>query len=254
MRNQSWWHHVTHAVTHWAATQWARGLKVVAVAATTISGLAGLAALALSVAGIAFPPLEAAAALLETVSLVSAGVGAIAETALAATGKASWSMAALDVVTLLPAGSALVRASTLTRRAAAMKQFEAVDDAARRQKLRAYADGFRPPSETGPKTVAAMQSTSGRVYLGRSGFRSKLHPDIRNALDEVLPSARQGFHGRCAEIDCVNQALRSGDDPTGSVISTARVRGMSSAQHGTPIDPCPSCAHVLDVLGGTYQP
>jgi hypothetical protein len=62
----------------------------------------------LSVAGIFFPPLEAAAAVLETISLVSSFIAASADTVLAATGKGSWTAVGLDALTLLPMGLAKV--------------------------------------------------------------------------------------------------------------------------------------------------
>jgi hypothetical protein len=108
IRNASWMHHFTHAVGHWASTQWAGALRELSKVASVVSVLAGLSALVLSVAGIFFPPLEAAAAVLETISLVSAFVAASADTMLAATGKGSWTAVGLDALTLLPTGLAKV--------------------------------------------------------------------------------------------------------------------------------------------------
>jgi len=110
IRNQPWWRHAAGAVAHWASSTWATSLRLVSKVATTVSALAGLAALVVSVAGIFFPPLEAAAAVLETISLVSGIAGTIADTALAATGRASWTAVGFDALGLAPwAGSKLVR-------------------------------------------------------------------------------------------------------------------------------------------------
>jgi hypothetical protein len=108
IRNASWMHHFTHAVGHWASTQWAGALRELSKAASVVSVLAGLGALVLSVAGIFFPPLEAAAAVLEAISLVSAFIAGSADTVLAATGKGSWTAVGLDALTLLPTGLAKV--------------------------------------------------------------------------------------------------------------------------------------------------
>ena len=62
IHNQSWFHHVTHSVGHWASTHWTATLREVSKIGTIVSALAGAAALILAVAGVAFPPLEAAAA------------------------------------------------------------------------------------------------------------------------------------------------------------------------------------------------
>lgn len=104
IHNHSWFHHVTHSVGHWASTHWASTLREVSKIGTIVSALAGAAALILAVAGVAFPPLEAAAAALETVSLVSAVAAGMADTALAATGKASWTSVGVDALSLTPAG------------------------------------------------------------------------------------------------------------------------------------------------------
>ncbi|MGH8891250.1 MAG: putative T7SS-secreted protein [Acidothermaceae bacterium] len=69
IRNQSWWHHVTHAVTHWAATMWRAALSQLTAVAGEISLLASIAVVVLAIGGLFFPPLEAAAALAETISL-----------------------------------------------------------------------------------------------------------------------------------------------------------------------------------------
>ena len=104
IHNQSWFHHVTHSVAHWASTQWTATLREVSKIGTIVSALAGAAALILAVAGVAFPPLEAAAAALETVSLVSAVAAGMADTALAATGKGSWTSVGVDALSFAPAG------------------------------------------------------------------------------------------------------------------------------------------------------
>jgi hypothetical protein len=104
IRNASWMHRVTHSVGHWASTHWAAALHEVAKVANVVSALAGLAALVLAVAGVLFPPLEIAAAVLETVSLVSAAVAGMADTALAVTGRGSWKSVGIDAIGLAPAG------------------------------------------------------------------------------------------------------------------------------------------------------
>jgi hypothetical protein len=104
IHNQSWFHHVTHSVSHWASTHWTATLREVSKIGTVVSALAGAAALVLAVAGVMFPPLEAAAAALETVSLVSAVAAGMADTALAATGKSSWTAVGVDALALAPAG------------------------------------------------------------------------------------------------------------------------------------------------------
>lgn len=104
IHNQSWFHHVTHSASHWASTHWTATLREVSKIGTIVSAMAGAAALILAVAGVVFPPLEAAAAALETVSLVSAVAAGMADTALAATGKGSWTSVGVDALSFAPAG------------------------------------------------------------------------------------------------------------------------------------------------------
>ena len=122
IHNRPWWRHVASAACHWAATQWATALRTLSRLAATISALAGIAALALSIAGIFFPPLEIAAATLESISAATTVLATLAGTALAMTGKGSWLAVGIDALSFLPAGAsklvgnAAPRLRTLLRR------------------------------------------------------------------------------------------------------------------------------------------
>ena len=100
--NKHWWQHALSNAGHWAGTAWSTSLRLISTTATTISAIAGIAALVVAVVGIICPPLEAVAAVLETVSLVSGAIGAGADLALAATGKGSWTTLAWDTLALGP--------------------------------------------------------------------------------------------------------------------------------------------------------
>ncbi len=141
IHNQSWFHHVTHSVGHWASTHWTATLREVSKIGTVVSALAGAAALILAVAGVAFPPLEAAAAALETVSLVSAVAAGMADTALAATGKASWTAVGVDALTLAPAGlgKLVTKAAPMLRESRLIKPSTVVHASERRSPRRGEA-------------------------------------------------------------------------------------------------------------------
>jgi hypothetical protein len=112
------------------------------------------------------------------------------------------------------------------------------------------ADSYpRPPGVGDARTVAVLDTPSGRSYPGRNGFPGQPHPSVQEALDAVPSGVRPPFHGQCAEIHCITQALDAGDDVAGGTIATARVRGPNSPAHGTSIPPCPSCQLVLDKFG-----
>jgi len=178
IHNQSWLHHVTHEVGHWASTHWTAALREVSKAATVVSALAGVAALILAVAGVLFPPLEAAAAVLETVSLVSAVVAGAADTALAASGKGSWSAVGVDALTLAPAGvgkvvtkaAPLLRESRLIKPSTVVHASEGVDPDA--VKLRSLTTLGHPPDATGDLRVINCKARRGSDW----GF-SPVHLD-----------------------------------------------------------------------------
>jgi len=98
-----------------------------------------------------------------------------------------------------------------------------------------------------------LKLQDGRSYPGSSGFTGPRNPVVEAALAAVPEDVRPPFHGYCAEIQCLSDALNAKENLTGSVVSTARVRGLNSQQHGTPIPPCPSCEVVLDKLGVGYK-
>jgi hypothetical protein len=178
IHNQSWFHHVTHSVGHWASTHWTATLREVSKIGTVVSALAGAAALILAVAGVAFPPLEAAAAALETVSLVSAVAAGMADTALAATGKASWSAVGIDALTLAPAGlgklvtkaAPLLRESRLIKPSTVVHASEGVHPDA--VKLRSLTTLGHPPDATGDLRVINCKPRRGSDW----GF-SPVHLD-----------------------------------------------------------------------------
>jgi len=154
IHNESWFHHVTHSIGHWASTHWTATLREVSKVGTIVSALAGAAALILAVAGIAFPPLEAAAALLESVSLVSAVAAGMADTALAATGKASWSSVGVDALSFAPAGlgKLVTKAAPLIREGRFLKPSTVVHASAMHPdeiKLRSLTTLGHPPGATG---------------------------------------------------------------------------------------------------------
>ncbi|MGH8889613.1 MAG: hypothetical protein ACRDV3_07590, partial [Acidothermaceae bacterium] len=106
--NKKWWQHALSDVGHWASTAWTESLRFVSKTATAISALAGIAALVVAVVGIFCPPLEAAAATLETISLVAASIATVADVALAATGKGSWTAVGWDALALSPSAASTV--------------------------------------------------------------------------------------------------------------------------------------------------
>lgn len=108
------------------------------------------------------------------------------------------------------------------------------------------------PEGRRPAYRGLPQTKSGGEYPGRRGFQGETTEPVQAALDTVPVELRPPFHGMCAEIDCFNQAIRAQDDVTDALIVTARVRGVNSPAHGTPIEPCASCSVVLPILRARY--
>jgi hypothetical protein len=104
--NKKWWQHAIAAVGHWASTAWTDSLRFISKTATVISALAGIAALVVAVVGIFFPPAEVVAAALESVALAAASIAAVADVALAVTGKGSWTTVGWDALSFAPTGAA----------------------------------------------------------------------------------------------------------------------------------------------------
>ena len=175
IHNQSWFHHVTHSVGHWASTHWTATLREVSKVGTIVSALAGAAALILAVAGVAFPPLEAAAAALETVSLVSAVAAGMVDTALAATGKGSWTSVGVDAISFAPAGlgKLVTKAAPLIRESRLIKPSTVVHASnGEAAKLRALTTLGHPPDATGELRLINCKPRRGSDW----GF-SNIHLD-----------------------------------------------------------------------------
>lgn len=103
--NKKWWQKAISTAAHWADVAWTNSLRFVSTYAAQISAVTGLIALALSVAGLVFPPLEIAAGVFEAASASFGALAAVSDLALAATGKTSWANVGWDALALLPAGA-----------------------------------------------------------------------------------------------------------------------------------------------------
>jgi len=122
---------------------------------------------------------------------------------------------------------------------------------------------INPPSEaSNAKELADLMKASGRkkgvaselkvgdnMFLDVStGADRDLHPDLTEALSNVPPAERAPWHGHCAEIGCLNQALNKGINPRGGTSSAVNI-GRSGDGHGTPRKACKSCHNVLNQFG-----
>jgi hypothetical protein len=100
-----------------------------------------------------------------------------------------------------------------------------------------------------PRTVAVLKTRNLRrnTFKGASaGPWVEFHPRMQEALDRVPAAERFEFHGKCAEIRVIDDALRRGGRLKDSVIQTRRVRRLGHPEHGRPAPPCDSCRAVLE--------
>jgi RHS repeat-associated protein len=95
---------------------------------------------------------------------------------------------------------------------------------------------------------ASGLSVNGQVFTGVSnqGPARVLNSTLDDALNAVSNPSK--YHGHCAEISCLNQALSAGVDPSGGTMRTVAI-GTSNPGHGLQKVACSSCAAVMKTLG-----
>lgn len=100
--------------------------------------------------------------------------------------------------------------------------------------------------------AAAELRVGGRRFVGLSsgGEERTLHSAVQDAVDAVpdAVSARVPWHGECAELSCLSQALESGVDPQGGRMRAVAI-GQSNPGHGLPKVICESCLSVMEKFG-----
>jgi|JI7StandDraft_1071085.scaffolds.fasta_scaffold342955_2 hypothetical protein len=108
----------------------------------------------------------------------------------------------------------------------------------------AYTNDLTDPSRG---AATELLTDEGNTFVGVSGRVDDVHPVLQAELDSVPKALQPGWHGQCAEISCINQALHAGVDPAG-VQRTVGI-GLTAPGHGLPKAPCTSCAVVLPRFG-----
>jgi hypothetical protein len=117
--------------------------------------------------------------------------------------------------------------------------------------LRAYADLERMAGSTS-RTASVLRTPSGLYYFDVSQPRNiaALPISLRRVVLQV------GHHGGCAEIGCIEQAMKAGDMVRGGETLAALVRPSSNPNHRLPIAACDACQLLLARLrvDDTYSP
>jgi hypothetical protein len=98
--------------------------------------------------------------------------------------------------------------------------------------------------------AAAELRVGGQVFtdVSTGGAPRVLDGSVQEALDAVPLAQRAPWHGACAEMGCLSQALNAGVNPAGGSIRAVAI-GTSNPGHGLPKVICTSCSAVLDVFG-----
>jgi len=98
--------------------------------------------------------------------------------------------------------------------------------------------------------AAAELRVGGQVFtdVSTGGAPRVLNGTVQQALDSVPLGQRAPWHGACAEMACLSQALDAGVNPAGGSIRAVAI-GTSNPGHGLPKVICSSCSAVLDVFG-----
>lgn len=96
--------------------------------------------------------------------------------------------------------------------------------------------------------AAAQRRVNRKIYSDVSGAKPNLHPKLQKALDSVPAPQRAPWHGNCAGIGCIDQALKSGINPSAGTSRAINI-GKSGSGHGTYKQACGTCRHVLEQLG-----
>jgi len=88
----------------------------------------------------------------------------------------------------------------------------------------------------------------GKVFTGVSGDEVPHNPHVTGALMGTPVSARELWHGGCAEVVCLDKALNAGVDPAGGTSRAVNI-GISGQGHKTPKKACGSCRDLLNYFG-----
>ena len=126
------------------------------------------------------------------------------------------------------------------------------DQPLRSKDLRNYIDDVRE-SGTSRRGAASEMDLDGTTYRDYSKAldEDSLPQELKDALDSVPVDEREKWHGRCAEIGCLQSVLSDRLDPRGGIIRAGNIKNKKKGHGGpgTKKRPCSSCSHVLEYFG-----
>lgn len=130
----------------------------------------------------------------------------------------------------------------------------AIKGAAESTVLRTAEEAAEAALKAGRQTGAAAElHVGGQVItdISTGGADRTLNPLVQQAVDAVPKKQQMGWHGECAELGCLSQAVDANLDLNGSWIRAVAI-GNSNPGHKLPKVVCSGCKNVLDQFGVKY--
>ncbi|MEQ1969807.1 hypothetical protein ABLA30_23250, partial [Xenorhabdus nematophila] len=103
--------------------------------------------------------------------------------------------------------------------------------------------------------ASAELRVGNRVFTGISGETVPQNSKVTGVLMGTPPAHRAPWHGGCAEISCLDQALNAGvkvEDLTNATSKALNI-GTSGVAHKSPKPACASCSYVLKYFGVKFE-
>ncbi|MFC3385444.1 RHS repeat-associated core domain-containing protein [Couchioplanes caeruleus subsp. azureus] len=124
-----------------------------------------------------------------------------------------------------------------------------------RDPLLDYADsvkGKKAANGHAIKVATEMTTPSGRKIYGHNGQPNE---NIRGLVNDYKSATGNQRHMKCAELNCISQAVDEGLEFRGSTMRSVTVDGAFGKPHGTPMAPCERhCKAFLPWLDITANP
>jgi hypothetical protein len=177
------------------------------------------------------------------IAALTAGGALIIDAALVATGHGDWRALTVDAALMaLPGAGRIASRAMMSARGGDLV-------------IQGATHALQISKSQRPGTVATLVTrnfgTSAFHGLSRTG--EALHPRLQQALDRVPPALRSPFHGKCAEVNAIDKALKAEARVRESVMRTMKVRPVTHAEHETLHKPCRSCECVMREMAVRVQ-
>ncbi|RAJ33504.1 RHS repeat-associated protein, partial [Kitasatospora sp. SolWspMP-SS2h] len=120
----------------------------------------------------------------------------------------------------------------------------ALVNAVREQMYNSY-DTFKSNNRR-PGMSEGLLLPDGTMYLNYSlkGTKAKNVAEVDNVLNDLPDFSRGNGHGQCGLVQCINQAIQDGRDPTGGKVAAFTILPPAKKTEA-PLGPCRSCFSLV---------